>query len=36
MRTAATALGLLESAMAHGDGDRDMAAVVEQFRAVVR
>jgi 3-hydroxyisobutyrate dehydrogenase len=36
MRTAATALALLESAMAHGDGDRDMAAVVEQFRAAVR
>jgi 3-hydroxyisobutyrate dehydrogenase len=36
MRTAATALGLLESAMARGDGDRDMAAVVEQFRAVTR
>ncbi|MEO8562436.1 MAG: NAD(P)-dependent oxidoreductase [bacterium] len=34
MRTAETALGLLEGAMAHGDGDRDMAAVVEQFRAV--
>lgn len=36
MRTAATALGLLDSAMARGDGDRDMAAVVEQFRAVAR
>lgn len=36
MRTASTALGLLESAIAHGDGDRDMAAVVEQFRAAVR
>jgi 3-hydroxyisobutyrate dehydrogenase len=36
MRTAATALELLESAMARGDGDRDMAAVVEQFRAAVR
>jgi 3-hydroxyisobutyrate dehydrogenase len=36
MRTASTALGLLESAMAHGDGDRDMAAVVEQFRAAAR
>jgi 3-hydroxyisobutyrate dehydrogenase len=36
MRTAATALGLLDSAMAHGDGDRDMAAVVEQFRTVAR
>jgi 3-hydroxyisobutyrate dehydrogenase len=36
MRTAATALGLLESAIAHGDGDRDMAAVVEQFREAIR
>lgn len=36
MRTASTALGLLESAMAHGDGDRDMAAVVEQFRAAAQ
>jgi len=36
MQTAATALGLLESAMARGDGDRDMAAVVEQFRAAAR
>jgi 3-hydroxyisobutyrate dehydrogenase len=36
MRTAATALGLLESAIARGDGDRDMAAVVEQFRAAAR
>jgi 3-hydroxyisobutyrate dehydrogenase len=36
MRTASTALGLLESAMERGDGDRDMAAVVEQFRAAAR
>jgi 3-hydroxyisobutyrate dehydrogenase len=36
MRTAETALGLLESAIAHGDGDRDMAAVVEQFRSAAR
>jgi 3-hydroxyisobutyrate dehydrogenase len=36
MRTAATALGLLDSAVARGDGDRDMAAVVEQFRMVAR
>jgi len=36
MRTAATALGLLDSAIAHGDGDRDMAAVVEQFREAAR
>jgi 3-hydroxyisobutyrate dehydrogenase len=36
MRTAATALSLLESAIAHGDGDRDMAAVVEQFREAAR
>ena len=36
MRTAETALGLLDSAMARGDGDRDMAAVVEQFRTVTR
>ena len=33
MATAATALGrCCASAMAHGDGDRDMAAVVQQFR----
>jgi 3-hydroxyisobutyrate dehydrogenase len=36
MRTASTALGLLDSAIARGDGDRDMAAVVEQFRAAAR
>jgi 3-hydroxyisobutyrate dehydrogenase len=36
MRTASTALGLLDSAIARGDGDRDMAAVVEQFRAATR
>jgi len=35
MSTASTALDLLRSAMAHGDGDRDMAAVVEQFRETV-
>lgn len=33
MATAATALEVLRGAMAHGDGDRDMAAVVQQFRA---
>ena len=32
MKTAATALDVLRGAMAHGDGDRDMAAVVQQFR----
>ena len=32
MKTAATALEVLRGAMAHGDGDRDMAAVVQQFR----
>jgi 3-hydroxyisobutyrate dehydrogenase len=32
MTTATTALEMLRSAMAHGDGDRDMAAVVQQFR----
>src|SRR4051794_23712320 len=32
MTTATTALDMLRSAMAHGDGDRDMAAVVQQFR----
>jgi 3-hydroxyisobutyrate dehydrogenase len=34
MATAATALGILQSSIARGDGDKDMAAVVEQFRAV--
>jgi 3-hydroxyisobutyrate dehydrogenase-like beta-hydroxyacid dehydrogenase len=33
MSTAATALALLQTAMQRGDGDKDMAAVVEQFRA---
>ena len=33
MATAATALGILRGAMEHGDGDRDMAAVVRQYRA---
>jgi 3-hydroxyisobutyrate dehydrogenase len=33
MTTGAAALEVLERAIAHGDGDRDMAAVVEQFRA---
>jgi 3-hydroxyisobutyrate dehydrogenase len=32
MTTAATALDMLRSAMEHGDADRDMAAIVEQFR----
>jgi 3-hydroxyisobutyrate dehydrogenase len=32
MATATTALEILRGAMAHGDGDRDMAAVVQQFR----
>ena len=32
MTTGAAALEVLERAIAHGDGDRDMAAVVEQFR----
>ena len=32
MKTAATALEVLRGAMVHGDGDRDMAAVVQQFR----
>ena len=37
MTTATTALEMLRGAMAHGDGDRDMAAVVQQFReAAVR
>ena len=34
MATAATALRILHSSIARGDGDKDMAAVVEQFRAV--
>ena len=34
MATAATALGILQSSIARGDGDKDMAAVVEQFRTV--
>ena len=34
MSTAATALGILQSSIARGDGDKDMAAVVEQFREV--
>ena len=34
MVTAATALGILQSSIARGDGDKDMAAVVEQFRGV--
>ena len=34
MATAATALGILQSSIARGDGDKDMAAVVEQFRAM--
>jgi 3-hydroxyisobutyrate dehydrogenase len=33
MTTAATALDMLRGAMERGDGDLDMAAVVEQFRA---
>ena len=32
MTTGAAALEVLERAIGHGDGDRDMAAVVEQFR----
>jgi 3-hydroxyisobutyrate dehydrogenase len=32
MTTGAAALEVLQRAIAHGDGDRDMAAVVEQFR----
>ena len=35
MATASTALDVLRGAMAHGDGDRDMAAVVQQFRDTV-
>jgi 3-hydroxyisobutyrate dehydrogenase len=35
MSTASTALAVLRGAMAHGDGDRDMAAVVQQFREPV-
>ena len=34
MATAATALGILQNSIARGDGDKDMAAVVEQFRSV--
>ena len=33
MSMASAALGLLQSSIARGDGDKDMAAVVEQFRA---
>lgn len=33
MATAATALGILQTSIARGDGDKDMAAVVEQFRS---
>jgi 3-hydroxyisobutyrate dehydrogenase len=33
MAMAATALAILSGAIAHGDGDRDMSAVVQQFRA---
>jgi 3-hydroxyisobutyrate dehydrogenase-like beta-hydroxyacid dehydrogenase len=33
MATAATALAILRGAIAHGDGDKDMSAVVQQFRA---
>jgi 3-hydroxyisobutyrate dehydrogenase len=33
MATAGTALGMLRNSIARGDGDKDMAAVVEQFRA---
>jgi len=33
MSTAVTALSMLQRSMARGDGDKDMAAVVEQFRA---
>ncbi|MDB4882684.1 MAG: 6-phosphogluconate dehydrogenase NAD-binding protein [Gemmatimonadetes bacterium] len=36
MATAATALGMLRAAIDHGDGDKDMAAVVEQFRSTAR
>jgi 3-hydroxyisobutyrate dehydrogenase-like beta-hydroxyacid dehydrogenase len=32
MTTGSAALEVLERGIAHGDGDRDMAAVVEQFR----
>ena len=32
MTTATTAPDMLRGAMANGDGDRDMAAVVQQFR----
>jgi 3-hydroxyisobutyrate dehydrogenase len=35
MATASTTLDLLRGAMAHGDGDRDMAAVVQQYRDTV-
>ena len=33
MSMASAALGLLQNSIARGDGDKDMAAVVEQFRA---
>jgi 3-hydroxyisobutyrate dehydrogenase len=33
MATAATALAILRGAIAHGDGDRDMSAVIQQFRS---
>jgi 3-hydroxyisobutyrate dehydrogenase len=33
MTTGSAALEVLDRAIAHGDGERDMAAVVEQFRA---
>jgi 3-hydroxyisobutyrate dehydrogenase-like beta-hydroxyacid dehydrogenase len=33
MATAETALDMLRTAMDRGDGDKDMAAIVEQFRA---
>jgi 3-hydroxyisobutyrate dehydrogenase len=33
MSMASAALGLLQSSIVRGDGDKDMAAVVEQFRA---
>jgi 3-hydroxyisobutyrate dehydrogenase len=35
MSMASAALGILQSSIARGDGDKDMAAVVEQFRAAV-
>ena len=36
MTTAATSLDMLRESMTRGDGDKDMAAVVEQFRAARR